>query len=278
MRPPNPFAGRHQRTNSHLQECSDCAGAVRRERQYLERLRDAPVPQASEDLTARLLARTHEFAARQPAAQPEPPRRFARAVALTAGGTVAAAGVLAVGALAVSGSPLPDSTSPAALSHVSARTPADGRALTAGQLALLRDEGWACPELAGLGFRLESARALVIDGQPAVEIRLSDGIHYATVTEQHSSAAALRTAADGVEVRSASPWSVTYRTEGRTFTYDSDLPAEQADDAVPILERVSAQAGAGVAAEAPASGTVAGESLAHRLQRGLNRIVTLLTQ
>lgn len=278
MRPSNPFAGRHQRTAGHLQECSDCAGAVRRERQYLERLRDAPVPQASQDLTARLLAQTHEFAARQPAAPAEPPRRLARAVVLTAGGTVAAAGVLAVGALAASGSPSPDAGAKPALSHVSAETPADGRALTAGQLALLRDDGWACPDLAALGFQLESARAKVIDGQPAVEIRLSDGVHYAVVTEQHSGGAKVHPVADGVELRSTSPWSMTYRSQGRTFTYESDLPAGQADDAVPILERVSALAGAGVAAEAPPSGTVAGESLAHRLQRGLNRIVTLLTQ
>ncbi|VXB17235.1 hypothetical protein ARTHRO8AJ_140089 [Arthrobacter sp. 8AJ] len=68
-----PFGGRHQRTGSHLEACQECAATVRRERQYLERLRDAPIPPASQDLTARLLARTHELAA-QPAAPVPPPQ------------------------------------------------------------------------------------------------------------------------------------------------------------------------------------------------------------
>ncbi|MFP5366897.1 MAG: hypothetical protein ACLGIS_08595 [Actinomycetes bacterium] len=119
---------------------------MRRERQYLERLRDAPVPPASDDLTARLLARTQELAAQQPSAphrQPAP-GRVARVLAMTAGGSVAAAGVLAAGAFAAAGDPLPGTGSPAALSQVSSQTPADGRALDGEQLDRLRSEGWAC--------------------------------------------------------------------------------------------------------------------------------------
>src|SRR6478736_7806297 len=52
-------AGRHD----HVEACAECRVRQQRERQYLERLRGAAVPAASEDLTARLLARTGELAA-----------------------------------------------------------------------------------------------------------------------------------------------------------------------------------------------------------------------
>src|SRR6478735_244208 len=159
MRSQFPFGGKHQRSGSHLEACQECAATVRRERQYLERLRQAPVPPASQDLTARLLSRTHELAA-----QPEPPashggsRMAARALAFTAGGTMAAAGVLAVGAFTAAGDPVAGKTSgtEAAFSHVSSQTPADGRPLDTAQLASLRSEGWACPELQAMGFHLET--------------------------------------------------------------------------------------------------------------------------
>jgi hypothetical protein len=156
---------------------------------------------------------------------------------MTAGGTVAAAGVLAVGAFAAAGDPLaapPVTTT--ALSQVSAHTPADGRALTTEQIGSLRQEGWACPVLESMGFHLESARAVVRGGQPAVELRLSDGDHYAKVVEQHagSTAATLRPAGQQAGQQaaapqdSAPPWTATYTAGGRTFSFESDLPAEQA--------------------------------------------------
>jgi hypothetical protein len=296
------FGRRHQRTRSHLQSCHECYSAVRRERQYLERLRDAPIPPASDDLTARLLARTQELAAMQPvdAHRPALSRGAARVLALAAGGSMAAAGVLAAGAFAAAGDPLPGEAAgnQTALSHVSSRTPADGRQLTGQQLAELRSEGWACPELEAMGFRLESARATVLDGRPAVELRLTDGTHHATVTEQRIALQA--TAGPGVaggsagqegagqdlagtdgsplRVWSSSPWSATYRTPGHTFLYESDLPAEQADDALPILQRLGHQAEEGVEAGVPAASPEAAEEpLSTRLQRGINRIVAFLT-
>ncbi|MEV4988310.1 anti-sigma factor [Pseudarthrobacter sp. LMD1-1-1.1] len=297
-----PFGGRHQRTGSHLEACQECAATVRRERQYLERLRDAPIPPASQDLTARLLARTHELAA-QPAAPVPPPqgvtsRMAARALALTAGGTVAAAGVLAVGAFTAAGDPgagEPAGTE-AAFSHVSSQTPADGRPLSATQLATLRSEGWACPDLQAMGFHLEAARALVVNGEPAVELRLTDGAHHATVTEQHpvanepaGHAPVVHGVAEGesaagqeggpVQVPGTSQWSATYRAAGLTITYRSDLPAEQADDAMPILKRLADSAAEGVAADVPdrPEGQAA-EPLDARLERGINKIAALFTQ
>lgn len=300
MRSQFPFGGRHQRTGSHLEACEECAATVRRERQYLERLRDAPIPPASDDLTARLLARTHELAAQPPApAHPNGSSLAARALAFTAGGTVAAAGVLAVGAFTAAGDPLNagGTAAEAAFSHVSSQTPADGRTLTAAQLATLRSEGWACPELQAMGFHLEGAKALVVDGQPAVELRLTDGAHHATVTEQHpvQAQAAGHTApaaestpwvtggAGGEAVPAqgggAAAWSATYRTAALTITYRSDLPSGQADDALPILKRLADNAAEGVAASAPetAEGQAA-EPLEARLERGFNKIAALFTQ
>ena len=277
---------RHPRTSSHLQACHDCAAAVRRERQYLERLRQAPIPPASNDLTARLLARTEELAA-SPAAFPAPKpaagRVAARALAVTAGGTMAAAGVLAAGAFAVAGEPFPAAgqAADAAFSQVSASTPADGRALSAGRVSLLRAEGWACPELHDMGFRLESAKATMLNGAPAVELNLSDGTHYATVTEQRitDEGGSVGTGANVLEVRATSPWTADYRTPGHIFHYESDLPAGQADDAVPLLARAGGHTANGISAGlAEGSAVPEEESAALRLQRGINKIVAVFTR
>ncbi len=286
MRPPFNSGGRHARTSSHVASCPECALAMRRERQYLERLREAPIPPASNDLTARLLERTSLLAAQPVPATPPvtAPRTAARVLAMAAGGTVAAAGVLGVGALAAAGEPLPaNAVAPATLAQVSAHTPADGRALTADQLSSLRQEGWACPVLEAMGFRLESAKAVVRGGQPAVELRLSDGSHYATVTEQHAgnTAAVEAVGRQGspVQVLGTSPWSATYTSGGRTFTFESNLPADQADDAGPILEQVGGVAAEGLTAGVDSNAQdVAGEPLGNRLQRGINRIVAVFTQ
>lgn len=261
---------------------------MRRERQYLERLRDAPIPPASDDLTARLLARTQELAAAPSDApsRPAAPRKAVRVLALAAGGSTAAAAVLAAGAFAAAGDPVPGNSagSPAAFSQVSSQTPADGRQLDAAHLTLLRSEGWACPELEAMGFRLESAKAILLNGRPAVEVRLTDGTHYAAVTEQRiplqggdgqGVAAEGSTGPGGSSLRvwRSSPWSATYRTPGHSFTYESDLPPERADDAVPILQHLGTRAEEGVAAGVPASPEAGGEPLNTRLQRGANRIV-----
>jgi len=267
---------------------------MRRERQYLERLREAPIPPASDDLTTRLLTRTHELAAQPPVPvqQGVTPRIAARALAFTAGGTMAAAGVLAVGAFTAAGDPEtggPAGTE-AAFSHASSQTPADGGTLTDAQLATLRSEGWACPELQAMGFHLQAARALVVDGRPAVELRFTDGAHHATVTELHalatdaadqSPAGVGQTEGEGgpLHVWGTSPGAATYRTAGLTITYRSDLPAEQADDALPILQRRAETASEGVAAEVPeAAGGQSAEPLEARLERGISKIAALFSR
>jgi anti-sigma factor RsiW len=275
----NPFGRRHHRGAEHLQVCAECAAAVKRERQYIERLREAAVPPASDDLTARLLSRTQLLAA-----TPEPVRSqhpAVRALALTAGGTAAAAGILAVSAFALAGDTLPlaGAAMNGSLVRHAAQLPADGGALTAPQLSALRAGGWLCPGFESLGFQIRSATAVTYNGMPAVELHLSDGQHYATVMEQHPAG---ESAGDGkLVVSSLAPWTATYTTVAGTFSVESDLPADQADDTVPVLQQLSSGAAEGIDAGTSTASradpaTAGDESPAARLERGIRKIVEIL--
>lgn len=294
-----PLAGtQHPGTPEHAGQCADCAAALRRQRQYLERLRDAAVPAVSDDLTERLLLRTRELAA----APPPPVARTApfRLAGLAAGGAaMVTAGAVAAGAYMAAGDPplyaaasfsgqpgdtvqsgdlaQADETAQAArpleaeggapAGDVAGGTPADSL------VAALRSRGWSCPDLASMGFHVESATSKTYAGQPAVELRLSDGRHTATVLEQQTTAgdgagqqgtapvtgvpvnpltghaatedgfvamdeslvAGSRPGNGRLWVKSSAPWSAIYQTAGSTFTYVSDLPANVADDALAVL-------------------------------------------
>jgi hypothetical protein len=174
--------------------------------------------------------------------------------------------------------------------------------LSTGQLAAFRSQGWTCPELHDLGFHLIWARAGVIAGDEVLELRLTDGRHFATVLEQHAAMRGPGTApapapaeispinvltghaavADGFTpakagmasaapetgngtlwINSAPPYRAIYQTFAATYTYISDLPAEQADDGVAALTRVSS----GTAVQAPRNG------FPERIERGLSRIL-----
>lgn len=217
--------GCHDPRRRHLESCDECRQQLRRERQYLERLRGAEVPSASDDLTARLLARTEELARSAETAgtgQADPHRlSFAgpgargfrpavRAAVLVAGGAAAAAALLGGSAYLMGGDAAPQAggtpasaflqrdlaaSAPAAV-EADAGTPAGwsltgepdftpAGALTAAQLAALRAEGWTCPELRELGYHLVWARGGVLAGVDIVELRLTDGRKSATILEQH---------------------------------------------------------------------------------------------
>lgn len=275
----NPFGRRHHRGTDHLQRCAECAAAVQRERQYLQRLRAASVPPASDDLTARLLSRTELLAATSPQT-PSGPSAL-RVLALAAGGTAAAAGILAVSAFALGGDSLPmagTSLNGSLVQH-SAQLPADGRELTALQLSALRSEGWICPGLEILGFDVQRANAVTVDGMPAVVLHLTDGQHYVSVVEQHPLEAA---ANDGsLVVSKLVPWTATFQTAAGRFTLESDLPADRADDFLPVLQRMSAVAGEGIDAGTQpdaAQAAVPDESPAGRVERGILKIAEMLTQ
>ncbi|WP_354184744.1 hypothetical protein [Arthrobacter sp. UYCu712] len=220
----------------------------RREQQYLERLRGAAVPAASDDLTARLLARTEGLARDAAPAAPLPggelpstdhgarghgargrgarqrgARPGIRLAALAAGGATAAVALMAGSAYLMGGTPVPPEAAgtASAFLHEDMRvssaagagtgwsltgepdiTPSD--ALTAGQLAALRAQGWSCPELRELGFHLVWARGGVVAGTDMVELRLTDGRYFATVLEQHSAAPPQR-GSSGVQPPAATP-------------------------------------------------------------------------
>ncbi|GAC1368554.1 MAG: hypothetical protein NVSMB43_02570 [Pseudarthrobacter sp.] len=278
----NPFGRRHHRGAEHLQDCAECAAAVKRERRYIELLREAAVPPASDDLTARLLSRTQLLAAAPEPVRIRPPG--VRALALTAGGTAAAAGILAVGAFALVGDTLPAAGAAVNgnLMQPAAQQPADGRALTAVELSALRAEGWVCPGFESLGFQIQSANEVTLNGTLAVELHLSDGQHYATVVEQHPAGPAADVGKP--EVSSLVPWTATYATAAGTFTIKSDLPADRAGDTLPVLQRLSSVAAEGVdagggAGTAPSANPAmtGDESPAARLERGIRKIGEMLT-
>ena len=321
--------GRHDRWHQHLDSCTECLLQRRRERQYLERLRGAEVPRASDDLTARLLARTEELASEKPAPEPGPrspaPHRGLRLSALIAGGSAAAATLLAGSAYLMGGDTTPlaegapssaflqedlqvsEATSGGA-GAVTSRLSVTGEpditpagVLTAAQLNGLRSQGWTCPELRELGYHLVWARGSVVAGGEVLELRLTDGQHFATVLEQHSSPDARqlpgatapvnvltgRPAAadgftsvdDGLWVNTAAPFRAIYQTSSATFTYISDQPAEQAEDGVAALVQSRSGGTAGI----PAHGTAAlgagdgqEDGLTARMGRGLTRILEFL--
>ena len=318
----------HQRRR-HLDSCGECLLQQRRERQYLERLRRAEIPAASEDLTARLLARTEELARAgapgppgdltraghptgpgEPTGAPYPgiaPRAAARvlppalrASVFTAAGAAAAAALLGGSAYLMGATPAPPAAgaadsalmqrglpdSPADAVEAGPGAPAGWNltgepdftpsgSLTGKQLSALRSAGWTCPELRELGYHLVWARSRVMAGGDLLELRLTDGRHFATVFEQHGGttpnqppeqdsgqtaplnvitghpapadgfSAVPISAGDGIPapapgivwVHAAAPFAAIYQTDGTTFTYTSDLPPEQADDGVAALVR-----------------------------------------
>jgi hypothetical protein len=115
-------------------------------------------------------------------------------------------------------------------------------------------------------------------------MKLSDGQYYATVLEQHvlEQHGGSSGADDGVSIRSSAPWTAVYQSPGRTFTYESDLPAERADDAVPVLQRLATLADSGVSAgvarqERSADSGPSAEPFSERLYRGMQKIIRILT-
>jgi hypothetical protein len=199
-------AVRHPGTPDHVRQCADCAAALRRQRQYLERLREAAIPAASDELTARLLVQTQQLAMAPAAAAP--PISLLRLAGLAGGVAVVAAGAVAAGAYLSAGEPPQyEAAGAASVSGGSGRADAghsqgaddlpvtgasgNGPATTEteSRLAILRSHGWACPDLKAMGFRIVSATTTVRSGHSAAELRLSDGRHMATILEQHSAAA-----------------------------------------------------------------------------------------
>ncbi|MEZ2388930.1 hypothetical protein AB6813_05165 [bacterium RCC_150] len=280
---------RHSRAPGHLQKCPDCQAAVVRERQYLERLRRAAVPEASQDFTARLIEHTERLAQAGDSECMTPGsgiKRGLRVLCATAAGFAVSAGVLAAAAYALGGEVPPQasdrgeqdvrtlvsSTMAASATPqlpVAGSDPGRPKAIAAAanlnsqQLSELRKDGWACPEMASMGYHLDSAVALIQDGHPAVELHLSDGEHYATLVEEHLEG----TGSSGTRwsVTPGTPWQAVYSSPVAVLRYTSDVPAGQASRALPELVK----AGDSLLAK-PAATT--GDTLNGRLQRGLRAL------
>lgn len=294
-------AGRkHAACRAAWEACPDCSSAVQRERQYLERLHSAAVPDAPDDLVARLLSRTQDLAM----AVPEPVSRERpkmKLVQLLLACTAAVAGLMGVAAFIVGGDPAPQAGAAAAGSLTD-----QGTTLAAGRAQELRNQGWICPDLTGAGFHLVSVKAYPVPGEPAMELRLSDGKNYATIIEQHPTpgapspglSAASRepvnaltghaasedgfarvTKRDGLDagslwVSSGSPQRAIYQVNGITFTYVSDLPKQQAEAALAALTQPAPHASltGSAARSTPSEERAEGGDLMSRLQRGIGRI------
>jgi hypothetical protein len=142
--------------------------------------------------------------------------------------------------------------------------------LSSEQLDALRDQGWACPELGGMGFHVVAARATMHNGHPAVELRLESNGHYATVVEEHLQASDIgvtgRPASAELSLTQGTPWEAVYRTSAAVLSYSSDLPADAADDAVPELVRAGDSM---ISTKAPQ----ASETWSERMIRGLRTLL-----
>ena len=256
---------RHTRNPEHLQHCAECQVALRRERQYLERLRGAAVPEASQDLAARLIQHTERLA-KEPGElgstlqYPSLQRPYSRFRGLRVAGVAAATLAVSAGALAASAYVIAGDAEPQAVSEASDAGMLSGAwtgipaevmvgpafragstvTLNPGQLESLREEGWACPELSGLGFHVVSAQATRHNGNPAVEITLENNGHYATIVEEHLPAHGTgrgRSTSAQLSVTQGTPWKAVYTMPAAVISYASDLPADTADDAVPEIVR-----------------------------------------
>ncbi|WP_281451510.1 hypothetical protein [Paenarthrobacter nitroguajacolicus] len=265
-----------------------CRALLRQERQYIERLRSAAVPEASQDLAARLIQHTERLANHPSQPFDEPSRsgvrRGLRITAIAAGTLAVSAGALAGSAYIVAGDEAPQAFVETNDAGVLAGAWTGGQAesavapafkagstitLSAAQLEALRDEGWACPELAGMGFRIVSAQATMVHGHPAVELSLESNGHFATIVEEHRPAdqnVPGQSTSGQLSVTQGTPWKAVYSTPAAVISYSSDLPAESADDAVPEIVR----AGESVP-EAPSP--EGSESWYPRLLRGLQTLL-----
>ncbi|MGM0929519.1 MAG: anti-sigma factor family protein [Actinomycetota bacterium] len=209
-------------------------------------------------------------AAGSPAADSAPGGKRSTRVALVVGGVMAGCAVVALSAAYVLGGEAQTAASGSAPGLIWAPASANAAvarpvALDSSKLEALRRSGWTCPLLLGLGYKLHSAEQLLVGGQPAVRLDLSDGNHRVVITEQRRTGAGgegsgtagpgsahvtppLNAATghpvtmDGFEevagldravwVRGGEEWTVVLDSEDVTYTLRSDLPLAEMPDTV----------------------------------------------
>lgn len=264
---------RRHAVEKHLLGCARCRQVVQQEQAIRRRLQSTETPRPSEDLCERILRRS----ASAPGEQRGPAVEGAFAAAGDHGGNaplyrnralIAAGSGLAVVAVATlsaayalgSEADPPDPVATGSYTSVteSFQTVASDTSagLSSGQIEQLRDDGWFCPELQTLGFQLEHAEALEIDGRPTLQLDLSDGSHSLTIYEQRGTTAGTVSApinaatgnsvhVDGFEeiggtnqtvwLHPGRSWQLVISSGSATYTVESTLPVADMPRAVSQL-------------------------------------------
>ncbi|MEB7448341.1 zf-HC2 domain-containing protein [Arthrobacter koreensis] len=174
-------ARRRAAVQTHLSRCAACRCAVEEERRLRSRLRALKVPAPREDLASRIVADS----ASRPQCAPGPGRgRYAVAIGgiLTMVSGFVLAGAYILGSIADEPLSAPQQAHLLAGWNQLAEQRSGG--LSAEDVQDLRNAGWSCPELDGLGFTLASARTLQVAGHPAVAMELTRNGETLTVYEQ----------------------------------------------------------------------------------------------
>jgi hypothetical protein len=293
---------------------------VARERHRLGLL--AAVPEPSDDLAQRILQRTQFLNTPGNEELRLPYRVRRRAKSALAAGTAAAAVALLGGAYLAGADTGEKTAAPQpsmAAAGLTSRWPVENPAIMppqpgSAQLATavesrdldsLKSAGWACPELASMGFSLRSAEGFVLAGVPTLQLILSNGENSVRVYEQRPQQGSAAggsgvplnamtghdAAADGFTPLSSggvqmwlhrgSNWQVIFRQEDATYTVSTDLPAAALARMTAAINAPSGMSGR-PAAGPPASvatGTGGGASLTandwgSRIIRGLARLVS----
>lgn len=264
----------------HLERCARCREVVAGQRDVQARLRSLDVPAPRPDLANKILRESPVASARSgapvrpaapAAAAAAPPRdtaarrRAVRRVAWTASAALAGISVLTVaGAYMLGGEEeLVAGRAPSLASVWSTPgvAPAGGAAaavkLDQEDLRRLRSEGWNCPQLAALGYRMVTATGRAVDGYPAVELRLGNGKDTVVVVEERRGVEDMagseldvvptqepvngltghRVSQDGLWqvdgmdrqmwVRASDEWTVVLNSKYVTYTVSSDLPVSE---------------------------------------------------
>ncbi|MET1152897.1 zf-HC2 domain-containing protein [Arthrobacter sp.] len=204
-------------------------------------------------------------AADSPAADTAAAGKRSARVVVVVGGVMAGCAVVALSAAYVLGGEAQSAVSGS--SPGLAWMPVSANAAVARPIAIdrsgleaLRRSGWTCPLLLGLGYHLQSAEQLLVGGQPAVRLDLSDDSHRVVVIEQRhmdasgegsgtaharpplNAATGHPVTMDGFQeaagldravwVRGGEEWTVVLDSEDVTYTLRSDLPLAQMPDTV----------------------------------------------
>jgi Putative zinc-finger len=186
----------------HLAGCERCRRWIADHRAIQERLRSLDVPAPGPDLTGRLLnapARAELHPARLlPETHnahdeaPQEARPSSRKTLLAVCGALTGFAALTVGTAYVLGGEEPalqasgPGDGPQGQYSASAMSGAGsaGQRLDREDLAQLRRSGWNCPQMAGLGYELASARTMTVAGEPAVRVELEGEEGSVVLTEQ----------------------------------------------------------------------------------------------